>query len=109
MAWPPNLVELFRDIKLSITLSPVLARYDPGKPTFLKSNWSAEGMSYILMQPANDKALMEATVLLLKTGDCVLDTTKYGARLQPILFGSRCCTGLERQSRSFFGEAACGH
>ena len=65
-------------------------------------------MGYILMQPANDKASIEATVLLLKTGECLFDTTKSGARLQPILFGSRCCTGLERQYHSFVGEAACG-
>ena len=46
MAWPPNLVKLFGDITVSITSSPVLARYDPSKPTFLKSDWSAEGMCF---------------------------------------------------------------
>ena len=95
MAWFLKLVELFKDIKTAITSSPVLARYDPSKTTFLKSDWSAEGIGYILMQPANDKASVEATGLLLKTGECLFDTTKSGARLQPILFGSRCCTGLE--------------
>ena len=67
MAWSLELVELFNDIKTAITSSPVLARYDPSKPTFLKSDWSAEGMGYILMQPENDRASVEATVLLLKT------------------------------------------
>ena len=108
MAWSPDLAELFRDIKVSITSSPVLARYDPGKPTLLKSDWSAEGMGYISMQPASDKSSVEATVLLLKTGDCVFDTTKFGARLQPILFGSKCCTGLEKQYHSFVCELAYG-
>ena len=65
-------------------------------------------MGYILMQPANDKKSVEATALLLKTGECVFDTTKSSVILQPIIFGSRCCTGLERQYHSFVGESACG-
>ena len=36
-----------------VTVSPVLARFDPLKPTFLKTDWSAEGMGWILMQPTD--------------------------------------------------------
>ena len=76
MAWSPELVKLFRDAKVCITSSPMLAWYNSGKPTFLKTDWSAKGMGCILMQPDNDKTLTETANLLLKTGEYVFDTTK---------------------------------
>ena len=36
-------------------LSPVLSILEPKKKTFLKNNWSEEGMGQILMQPVDDK------------------------------------------------------
>jgi len=108
MAWTVELIKLFEDIKISITSSPVLARYDPSKPTFLKTDWSAEGMGWIMMQPADDAESTAATTLLLKTGECKFDLTKGGARLRPTGFGSRCCLPQERKYHSFVGEAACG-
>ena len=76
MAWSPELVELFRYAKVCITSLPILARYDPSKSTFLKTDWSVEGMVYILMQPTNDEKSIEATTLLIMTSKCVFDTTK---------------------------------
>ena len=38
MAWTPELVELFENMKKDVTSSPVLARYDSKKPTFLKTD-----------------------------------------------------------------------
>ena len=37
MAWTPELLELFTDIKGCIISSPILARYDPDKPTLKKN------------------------------------------------------------------------
>ena len=65
-------------------------------------------MGWILMQPADDPTSIAATKTLLSGGKCLFDLTKSGARLQPISFGSRACTGLERRYHSFVGEAACG-
>ena len=42
MVWTPVLTSLFDELKVTITPSPVLAKFDPLKPTFLKTNWSAE-------------------------------------------------------------------
>ena len=53
MAWTPDLISLFNELKTGITSSPVCARFDPLKPTFLKTDWSAEGMGWILMQHAD--------------------------------------------------------
>ena len=44
IAWTPDLVSLFEELKVTITSSPGLARFDPLKPTFLKIDWIAEGI-----------------------------------------------------------------
>ena len=85
----------------------MLIRSDPDKPTFLKSYCSTEGMCFIRMHPASNQESIVAIQLLCNTGEYVFDINKSGARLQPVLFGSRCCNGLERQCHSFVGEAAC--
>ena len=96
MAWSPALIELFDDIKVCITSSPVLARYDPSKPTFLETDWSAEDMGWIIMQPVCDAESIAATAHLNSTGECKFDLTKSGARLRPTGFGSRSCLPQER-------------
>ena len=60
-AWTDALVHLFEDMKLCITTSPVLVKFDSTKPTFLKTGWSSEDMGWILIQPADDKEYIKAT------------------------------------------------
>jgi len=108
MGWTPELISLFAELKVGITSSPVLARFDPEKPTFLKTDWSAEGMGWILMQPADDKESTKAMQLLKRTGECQFDLSMNGARLKPVFFGSRSCNDMEKKYHSFTGEGACG-
>ena len=108
IAWTPALVKLFADLKMCITSAPVLARFDTTRPTFLKPDWSSEGMGWILMQPANNNESQAASKKLLALGECLFDLSKHGARLKPIAFGSRSCTLVERHFHSFTGEAASG-
>ena len=108
MAWSAELIALFQDLKLAITSSPVLVRYDPDQPLFLKTDWSSDGMGWILLQPAGDKESQQAAKTLLQNGECLFDLTKSGARLQPVVYGSRACTESERFFHSFVGEAAAG-
>ena len=49
MAWSLSLIQLFENINVCITLSPISARFDPSKATFLKTDWSVKGMGWILM------------------------------------------------------------
>ena len=70
MVWTPGLLQLFDDVKLAITLSPIFARDDPLKPTLLKTDWSAEGMVWISMQP-EDNPESVAVTKSLKTGGLV--------------------------------------
>ena len=53
--WTSELLDLFESLKVAITSSPVLTRYDSSLPTFLKTDWSAVGMGFIIMQPNTDK------------------------------------------------------
>ena len=50
MAQSPDLIKISEDIKKCI-----LARFDPTKTEFLKTNRSALGMDWILMQPEDDE------------------------------------------------------
>jgi len=68
MAWSPQLVQLFQDIKTMITSSPLLARFKPAKPVFLKTDWSTSGMAWILMQPDDSPQSVAATKLLANEG-----------------------------------------
>ena len=108
MAWTPELLELFEDLKESITSSPITARYNPELPVFLKTDWSSEGMGWILMQPHSDSVSVSALKLLENEGICKFDSSPDGARLRPIAFGSRSCTVMESKLHSFVGKAACG-
>ena len=108
MAWSSERITLFGELKVTLISSPVLARFDPEKSTFIKTNWSAEGIGWILMQPAGDTDSTKTTKLLLETGEYLFDLCKDGPRLQPVQFGSRSCTEFERKYHSFVGEAATG-
>ena len=81
VVWTPSLIELFNDLKNGLLTSPVLARFDTAKPTFLKTDWSGKGMGWILMQPSNDNDAVSATCLLQTTGKCLFDLSKNGPRL----------------------------
>ena len=67
-AWTTELTVLFHNFKICITSSPVLARYNPLKLIFLKTDWSSEGMGWILMEPADDIESVNAAIHLKETG-----------------------------------------
>ena len=106
--WSSVLDELFLDLKKAIVSDPCLARYSSALPTFLKTDWSGAGMSFILMQPADDEASKVALEILKHTGTNLFDQLLSGARLRPVKFGSRPCTPRESFQHSFPGEAGSG-
>ena len=108
MAWIPELVTLFHEIKFGVTSSPVLTKFDPEKLTLLKTNCSTEGIGCILMQPDGDDKSQHAMRILRETDEFLFDRSKNGARLKPIAFGSIFCTDFERKYNSFVRETACG-
>ena len=60
------------------------------------------------MQPSKDDESKKAATHLDSTVECLLDMVLNGARLKPILHGSRACTDVERKFHSFIGEAESG-
>ena len=106
--WTPELSTLFTDLKVCITSSPVIARFYPTKITFLKIDWSSEGMGWILMQPADDDESLKFAQHLRKTGIYLFDLSLQGARLKLIAFGSRSCNDTEKSFHLFTGKGACG-
>ena len=65
---------------------PILARFDPTKPLFLKIDWSAEGMAWVLMHPANDEESNQAANKIVETGEFDFGLEKNVARLQPVSY-----------------------
>ena len=106
IAWTPELISLFDSLKIVLASSPVLARYDSSLPIFLKTDWSATGVEFIIMQPATDKVYVEALRALRETGENKSDCSLEGPRLRPILFGSRICIETESYYYSFVGEVS---
>ncbi|GFH55607.1 hypothetical protein CTEN210_12083 [Chaetoceros tenuissimus] len=104
-ALTPDLVQLFNESKECILSSPILAGYDPDLPLFLKTDWSASGMSWILMQPARDEESLAAVTTLRETGKNLFDLSPSRPRLLPLSFGSRACSHSEQHWHSFVGEA----
>ena len=103
----PELITLFRELKVGVTSSPVLTIFDPYKPKFLKIDCSAEGMGLILMYPSDDDESQHVMRTFQETGEYLFDLSKNGARLKPISFCSRLCTYFEHKYHSFVGETAC--
>ena len=86
-----------------MTSSPVLAQYDSTNPTFLKTDWIAFGMTWILLQPADDEDCVSVMDKLKKESICLFDLSLAGPRLRPIAFGSRNCSTAESHLHSFVG------
>ena len=76
MTWSPDLITLFQDVKVCIMSSSVLVRFDPVKLAFLKTDWSAEGMVYILIQPSTDESSTKSVKILRDGGACLFDVSK---------------------------------
>ena len=89
MAWTPILITLFDNCKQHLVSSPLLLRYDSSKPVFLKTDWSAGDMGYILMQADDSPQSIEAVQKLENTEDCDFVLSLDGPRLRPVFFGSR--------------------
>jgi hypothetical protein len=87
-AWTDLHTSCFTRLKESILSDPCLARFDKRLPVFLKTDWSKDGMSYILMQPADDEASATALQLLCDRGENTFDELMTGAQLWPVRFGS---------------------
>ena len=89
MSWSPCNISLFVACKPNIVSSPLLLRYDSFKLVFLKTDWSAHGMWYILTQSDNCSESLRALKPLENSSDCTFELSLEGPRLHSVLFESR--------------------
>ena len=75
---------------------------------YLKTDWSAEEMGWILMQPIDNVESTKTTKALLNSGECTVDPSKDVTRLSSVRFGLKACTNFEHKYHSFVGEATSG-
>ena len=108
IAWSPSNISIFIDCKTNIVSSSLLLRCDSSKPFFFKTDWPANGMGYILMQPDNYSESIRTLAILEESGDCTFELSLKGPRLHPVLFGSRSNLPYDMHHHSFVGEIACG-
>ena len=64
MAWTSDIISLFHELKFSINSYPIVSCFDPEKLAYWKTDWSAEGIVWILMQLADDEEYQNATAHL---------------------------------------------
>ena len=89
MVLPPSNTSIFVACKSNLVSSPLFLRYDSSKPAVFKTDWSANRMGYILMQPDNRSKFLRALKILEDSGDLYFDLSLEGPRVHPVLFGSR--------------------
>ena len=108
LSWNLSLIALFNDCKNYIVSSLLLLWHDRSKPSFIKINWSAGGMGYILMQADDSSKSVAAIPLLEDKGECTLNSSLDGPRLWPVFFDTRSSQPFEIHYHSFISEFACG-
>jgi hypothetical protein len=107
--WLSEHQELFEALKREILDKPVLARPDPNRRFYVKTDWCCDGMAAALLQadPDDDEALIAESAESLG-GSCFFDLQRKGLRLRPIEFISRSTSGTEKSFHSYVGEASVG-
>ena len=97
--------DTFEYLREAVLEYPILIRANPAKRFYLKTDFSALGMGYVLCQPDDSAEALEAMQAEDAGGKCQFDLCLSKLRLHPVLFGSRKCLNNERYFHSFVGEA----
>ena len=103
--WSEKVNAEFHDIRDSILSKPLLRRVDRSKRPYLRTDFSSKGMGFVLLQPGDDTASIEAMKREDAGGECQFDIKKSGLRLLPCAFGCRMTRGNEKFYHSYYGEA----
>ena len=105
--WGKEEDELLQKLKDDIISGPMLARPDPARRFYIKTDWSKDGMGAVLLQAENSEEARDAEDRERAGGKCEFDKSIDGLRLRPICFVSRATASpLEKSRHSFVGEAA---
>ena len=100
--------KLLDELREDVLSEPVLARPDPDRRFYLKTDWSKHGMGATLLQAEDTPEARAAEEAEARGEPCSFDKTRSGVRLKPITFISRRTTASEEDWHSHIGEAATG-
>ena len=91
---------LLEELREDILSEPVLARPDPDRRFYLKTDWSKDGMGAVLLQAEDTPEACKAEDEEARGEPCSFDKTRAGLRLRPISFISRKTTKSEASMHS---------
>ena len=103
--WDQTDDEILALLKEQVLSHPVLARPDPNKRYYLKTDWCKDGMAAVLMQRDDSPEAAEAERREAEGGPCEFELDKTHLRLHPIKFISRRTKLGEKSHHSYLGEA----
>jgi hypothetical protein len=103
----PNVQSSFDFLRNSILKDPCLRHFDPAKLTFLCTDFSLKGFSYVVCQPDNDNVSLELVSQFMSGNGFHFLTTTDGRVLHPVAFGGRRACGNENNLHSYLGKPFC--
>jgi hypothetical protein len=106
--WIPEAQAAWEDLKGAILADPCIQRFDHRKLIVLRSNFSAKGFGYVLLQPGKDEASTNTAKDYLEGKGFNFMTKDSKAILHPVCFGARRTRGNEVQLHSHLGEGFSG-
>ena len=106
--WTEAAQQSFDDVRDAMLSDPCLQRFDYRKPVILRTDFSARGFGYVLLQPGNDDASQQASQAYRDGKGFTFMTKGSKAVLHPICFGARRCRGNEVRLHSHLGECFAG-
>ena len=106
--WTPETQAAWEDLKGSILADPCIQRFDHRKLIVLRTDFSAKGFGYVLLQPGNDEASTNAAKDYLDGKGFTFMTKDSKAILHPVCFGARRTRGNEIRLHSHLGEGFSG-
>ena len=106
--WTDAAKNAFNEMRMTIISNPWQQRFNYRKLVILQTDFSARGFGYVLLQPGNDDASIQASQDYQDGKGFTFMTKDSKAVLHPICFGARKCSGNEVQLHSHLGECSAG-
>jgi hypothetical protein len=106
--WTDTAQAAWDDTKNAIIDNPCLQQFDYRKLVVLRTDFFALGFGYVLLQPGNDDASIQASQDYWEGKGFSFMTTESSATIHPICFGARKCRGNKVWLHSHMGQCFAG-
>ena len=106
--WLPEHQQLLDELKKELLSGLILARPNPDRRFYVKTDWSRLAMGAVLLQTKSDEDSTLAEELEKQGGPCFFELQTHGIRLRAVSCISRATSGAEQSYHSHTGEASVG-